>query len=246
MSSLGMQTPPQNAPEVLRTMALAGLYDDLATRLLDATSDGWANILARGATFTWEVWNPSDLIGDSMSHGWGSPVTLEIQRSLLGVQPIRPGFSSLRRVPADRWAAAGERDGAHASRPHHRRVGPVASGRPRPLARPHRPAQHGGHRAGPGPVGPGRHRRRAAGRPGGRDPLRRHRSRLPAWRWAPVPTPSGPPRPRDGPEPVDPPPPAPGEPGGVRRSRRPRRDAVGRLLCGHVGRVGTGLARPPT
>ena len=94
VSSLGMQTPPQTAPEVLRTMALAGLYDDLATRLLDATSDGWANILARGATFTWEVWNPSDVIGDSMSHGWGSPVTLEIQRSLLGVQPMLPGFST--------------------------------------------------------------------------------------------------------------------------------------------------------
>ncbi len=94
VSSLGMQTPPQNAPEVLRTLAMAGLYDDLATRLLDATSDGWANILARGATFTWEVWNPSDVVGDSMSHGWGSPVTLEIQRSLLGVQPIRPGFAA--------------------------------------------------------------------------------------------------------------------------------------------------------
>ncbi|MGH9079361.1 MAG: alpha-L-rhamnosidase C-terminal domain-containing protein, partial [Acidimicrobiales bacterium] len=94
VTSLGMQAPPQTAAEVLRTMALAGRYDDLVARLTDATNDGWANILARGATFTWEVWNPSDIVGDSMSHGWGSPATLEIQRSLLGVRPLRPGFAT--------------------------------------------------------------------------------------------------------------------------------------------------------
>jgi alpha-L-rhamnosidase len=94
VSSLGMQAPPQTAAEVLRTMAMAGLYDDLVSRLVDATTEGWANILARGATFTWEVWNPSDANGDSMSHGWGSPVTLEIQRSLLGVSPLEPGFAT--------------------------------------------------------------------------------------------------------------------------------------------------------
>jgi alpha-L-rhamnosidase len=93
VSSLGMQTPPQTAPEVLRAMAMAGLYDDLVATLVDATIDGWANILTRGATFTWEVWNPSDANGDSMSHGWGSPVALEIQRTLLGVQPLEPGFA---------------------------------------------------------------------------------------------------------------------------------------------------------
>ncbi len=93
VAGLGMQTPPQTAAEVLRTMAIAGLHDELVARLLDAQSDGWANILARGGTFTWEVWEPSDAAGDSMSHGWGSPVTLEIQRSLLGVRPVEPGFA---------------------------------------------------------------------------------------------------------------------------------------------------------
>ena len=92
VSSLGMQATPQNAGEVLRALALAGLYPDLVTRLVDATTDGWANILSRGATFTWEVWNPSDIVGDSMSHGWGSTMVPEIQRSLLGVRPTGPGF----------------------------------------------------------------------------------------------------------------------------------------------------------
>ncbi len=96
---LGMQSPPQNAGEVLATMARAGLYDDLVYRLVDATTDGWANILARGATFTWEVWDPSDIVGDSMSHGWGSTMVPEIQRWLLGVRPTAPGFATFEVVP---------------------------------------------------------------------------------------------------------------------------------------------------
>jgi alpha-L-rhamnosidase len=96
---LGMQAPPQNAGEVLATMAAAGLYDDLVERLVDATTDGWANILSRGATFTWEVWDPSDIVGDSMSHGWGSTMVPEIQRSLLGVRPTAPGFATFDVVP---------------------------------------------------------------------------------------------------------------------------------------------------
>jgi alpha-L-rhamnosidase len=80
-------------------MSAAGLYGDLVGRLVDATTDGWANILSRGATFTWEVWDPSDVVGDSMSHGWGSTMVPEIQRSLLGVRPTGPGFSTFDVVP---------------------------------------------------------------------------------------------------------------------------------------------------
>ena len=96
---LGMQTPPQNAGEVLATLAAAGLHADMVALLVDVSSDGWANILARGATFTWEVWDPSDIVGDSMSHGWGSTMVPEIQRSLLGVRPTTPGFASFDVVP---------------------------------------------------------------------------------------------------------------------------------------------------
>ena len=99
VSSLGMQATPQNAGEVLRTLALAGRYPDLVALLVDASGPGWANILARGATFTWEVWNPSDVIGDSMSHGWGATMVPEIQRSLLGVRPTGPGFSTFEVTP---------------------------------------------------------------------------------------------------------------------------------------------------
>ncbi len=99
VAGLGMQAPPQTASEVLRTMAVAGLYDEMVERLVDPTTDGWANILERGATFTWEVWNPSDIIGDSMSHGWGSNVLVEIQRCLLGVRPTGGGYARFDLVP---------------------------------------------------------------------------------------------------------------------------------------------------
>ena len=94
VAGLGMRAEPQTAAEVIRTLAMTGRYDDLVARLTDATTKGWANILARGGTFTWEVWQPSDANGDSMSHGWGSNVLVEIQQWLLGVRPTGPGFET--------------------------------------------------------------------------------------------------------------------------------------------------------
>jgi len=99
VAGLGMQAEPETAAEVLRTLALAGHYDQLLVRLTDPTTVGWANILAQGGTYTWEVWKPSDADGDSMSHGWGSNALVEIQRWLLGVRPTGPGFSTFDVAP---------------------------------------------------------------------------------------------------------------------------------------------------
>jgi alpha-L-rhamnosidase len=46
--------------------------------------------VAAGGTFTWEMWQPSDLIGDSMSHGWGSSALVAMQETLLGVSLMEP------------------------------------------------------------------------------------------------------------------------------------------------------------
>ena len=94
VAGLGMQAEPQNAAEVIRCLAMAGDYTTLLARLTDPSTNGWANILAQGGTFTWEVWQPSDANGDSMSHGWGSNVLVEIQQWLLGVRPTGPGFKT--------------------------------------------------------------------------------------------------------------------------------------------------------
>jgi alpha-L-rhamnosidase len=94
VAGLGMQAPPRTAAEVIEALALAGRDTDLERILTDANINGWANILKRGATYTWEVWQPSDIIGDSMSHGWGANVLVEIQEALLGVRPTAPGFAT--------------------------------------------------------------------------------------------------------------------------------------------------------
>jgi alpha-L-rhamnosidase len=99
IASLGLTAPPRTASEVIGALADAGRYDDVIRILTDRSSDGWANILARGGTFTWEVWQPSDIIGDSMSHGWGANVLPEIQRSLLGVTPSAPGYATFDVTP---------------------------------------------------------------------------------------------------------------------------------------------------
>ena len=99
VAGLGMHAEPQTAAEVIRTLATVGNYKELLVRLTDASTNGWANILARGATFCWEVWQPSDANGDSMSHGWGSNVLVEIQQWLLGVRPSSAGFETLEVSP---------------------------------------------------------------------------------------------------------------------------------------------------
>ncbi len=94
VASLGMSNEPQNAGELLEALRLTGQDRDFVARVTDPRTPGWANILARGGTFTWEVWKPLDSNGDSMSHGWGSNVLVEIQRELLGVTPTGPGYST--------------------------------------------------------------------------------------------------------------------------------------------------------
>ena len=85
VAGLGISVGPIHGLELLRGLAAAGLWEDLVHTLTDARVPGWAHILASGGTFTWETWTPSDLIGDSMSHGWGSSALVAMQESLLGV-----------------------------------------------------------------------------------------------------------------------------------------------------------------
>jgi alpha-L-rhamnosidase len=99
VASQGMGVPPRTATEVIKALATNGRVADAVRIITDPDHDGWANILSLGGTFTWEVWEPSDADGDSMSHGWGSNILVEIQRRLLGVEPSGPGFASFTVIP---------------------------------------------------------------------------------------------------------------------------------------------------
>jgi alpha-L-rhamnosidase len=83
--SLGIDLGPNHGLELMRALAAADLPEAMVQTLTDTSIPGWAHIVAAGGTFTWEEWKPSDLIGDSMSHGWGSSALVAMQESLLGV-----------------------------------------------------------------------------------------------------------------------------------------------------------------
>ena len=92
---LGMAMGPMTAEALLTALHAAGRDGDLVAMLTNRHQAGWANILDRGGTFTWEAWNPIDAEGDSMSHGWGSTVLVAMQEALLGVRPTAPGWTTL-------------------------------------------------------------------------------------------------------------------------------------------------------
>jgi alpha-L-rhamnosidase len=90
VANLGISVGPNHGLELLRGLAAAGLWDDMVRTLTDVDEPGWAHIVANGGTYTWETWVPSDLIGDSMSHGWGSSALVAMGESLLGLTPLPP------------------------------------------------------------------------------------------------------------------------------------------------------------
>jgi len=98
VASLGIDVGPNHGLELLRALAVAGRPSDMVRVLTNASVPGWAQILAQGGTFTWETWTPSDLIGDSMSHGWGSSALVAMQETLLGVTPMEPNPDGTVRV----------------------------------------------------------------------------------------------------------------------------------------------------
>ena len=113
VASLGIDVGPNHGLELLRGLAAAGLPEALVHTLTDASIPGWAHIVAVGGTFTWEEWKPSDLIGDSMSHGWGSSALVAMQETLLGVTLQEPDADgTVRVVVAPPAAGLGRAEGS--------------------------------------------------------------------------------------------------------------------------------------
>ena len=99
VASLDISVEPDHGMELLRALHAGGRDADVVRLLTDTSFPGWAFIIKAGGTFTWETWTPSDLIGDSMSHGWGSSALVAMQEVLLGAVPT----SSPRRTDRPHW-----------------------------------------------------------------------------------------------------------------------------------------------
>jgi alpha-L-rhamnosidase len=93
VAGLGIDLGPNHGLELMRALAAADMPEAMVRTLTDTTIGGWAHIVAAGGTFTWEEWEPSDLIGDSLSHGWGSSALVAMQETLLGVRFEAPDAS---------------------------------------------------------------------------------------------------------------------------------------------------------
>lgn len=93
-----LQMGPMTANFLLAALHEAGRDDLVLQRLTDPSGLGWANVLARGGTFTWESWDAPET-GQSMSHGWGAAALLELQRSLLGVTVTSPAARTVTVAP---------------------------------------------------------------------------------------------------------------------------------------------------
>jgi alpha-L-rhamnosidase len=90
VASQDISVAPDHGMELLRALHMGGRDADIVRILTDASFPGWAAILKAGGTYTWESWTPSDLIGDSMSHGWGSSALVAMQEVILGAVPSAP------------------------------------------------------------------------------------------------------------------------------------------------------------
>ena len=73
---------------------------DAVVDLLTADDDlGWADVLAKGGTFTWEAWTLDAGSNFSQSHGWGAQAVVDVQQTLLGVRTASPGAGKVDVVP---------------------------------------------------------------------------------------------------------------------------------------------------
>jgi alpha-L-rhamnosidase len=94
VADLGNATGVDIFANLLDGLHRAGRDDALVAAITDPDRPGYAQILRKGATFTWESWDARET-GDSESHGWGAAVLSVLQRDLLGVTVAQPGAAAI-------------------------------------------------------------------------------------------------------------------------------------------------------
>jgi alpha-L-rhamnosidase len=108
---LGMAMGPDIAAVLLQGLHASGHDDALVKLISDPTIPGWAQILSRGATFTWESWDARDVYGDSESHAWGATVLPALITDILGVSVTKPGASEVTVAPPANLTVTAARGG---------------------------------------------------------------------------------------------------------------------------------------
>ena len=83
---------------------LEGLFDhgDAAEALALITVPGnrsWRHMVESGTTITWEAWDQSYKPNQDWNHAWGAAPANLFPRKLLGVEPLKPGYSQVQIAP---------------------------------------------------------------------------------------------------------------------------------------------------
>lgn len=95
IADLGMQQGPLTVHRLVRALLAQGRTDSVLDLLTSRDQPGWAQLLERGATFTWEAWDLEPGTDYSQSHAWSASVVKEILEHLLGIRFQSPGGGEL-------------------------------------------------------------------------------------------------------------------------------------------------------
>ena len=91
VAGMGMRQGPMTVHRLVRALVNQGRMDAVLDLLTTKDQPGWARLLERGATFTWEAWDLVEGTDYSQSHAWSASVLKEILEHLLGIRYTVPG-----------------------------------------------------------------------------------------------------------------------------------------------------------
>jgi len=91
IAAMGMRQGPMTVHRLVRALLSQDMTDAVLDLLTSKDQPGWARLLERGATFTWEAWDLENGTDYSQSHAWSASVVKEILEHLLGVRYSVPG-----------------------------------------------------------------------------------------------------------------------------------------------------------
>lgn len=99
VQSRGMACSVYGSQYLLEALFAAG-RSDAAIELMSAkTKRSWSHMIEAGSTMTWEAWDAEFKNNLTWNHAWGSAPANILSRFVLGVRPVKPGYSEMLIAP---------------------------------------------------------------------------------------------------------------------------------------------------
>ncbi len=99
LASKGMACSVYFSQYLLEALFESGRVED-AIRLMSSGGErSWLGMMEQGSTITMEAWSLGVKPNQDWNHAWGTPPLNIISRYVLGIKPLRPGFSEVSMSP---------------------------------------------------------------------------------------------------------------------------------------------------